>query len=61
LIVPVGPSPAPLRDIRPDAIGGADELFTHRIFREGIPPAHDSPDPIRQLLRELVDLQLIEP
>ncbi len=49
-----------LRNIRPNAVGGADQLMSDCALREGLPGAHDIPDQVRQLFRHSINPQIFE-
>src|SRR5438309_3840093 len=50
----------PFRDVRPHAVSRADQLASHSVSRENVPPDHQIPDFIGQLFRESIYPQTFE-
>src|SRR5438445_7159427 len=50
----------PLRDVRPHAVSRVDQLASHSVSRENVPPDHQIPDFIGQLFRESIYPQTFE-
>jgi hypothetical protein len=59
-VVRIAPSAASFRNVGADTVCSAYELFSHRIARQRVPAAHDSPRRVGQLFRQRIHAQVLK-